>query len=151
MPDYRLSLLFRIQSLTELDRSKVLTEEKVTSPFENKSTVFIFQWTRNIWVQHIIGYLHSFHKISWEVLNILSLGSFLYTNWATKSFDGLEKKSVCYKALFPYFFALIQIFILTSQVEAINMFNPPAEVIAARDHMFHVTKSLLQPTRIHDR
>lgn len=63
MPDYRLSLLFRIQSLTELDRSKVSVEEKVS---------------------------------------------------------------------------------------AINMFNPPAEVIAARDHMFHVTKSLLQPTRIHD-
>ncbi|KAL9960961.1 hypothetical protein ACROYT_G034471 [Oculina patagonica] len=63
MPDYRLSLLFRIQSLTELDRSKVSVEEKVA---------------------------------------------------------------------------------------AINMFNPPAEVIAARDHMFHVTKSLLQPTRIHD-
>jgi len=63
MPDYRLSLLFRIQSLTELDRSKVSVEEKVA---------------------------------------------------------------------------------------AVNMFNPPAEVIAARDHMFHVTKSLLQPTRIHD-
>lgn len=29
MPDYRLSLLFRIQSLTELDRSKVSVEEKV--------------------------------------------------------------------------------------------------------------------------
>lgn len=63
MPDYRLSLLFRIQTLTELDRSKVSLEEKVAS---------------------------------------------------------------------------------------VNMFNPPPEVIAARDHMFHVTKSLLQPTRIHD-
>ncbi|KAJ7382952.1 hypothetical protein OS493_031728 [Desmophyllum pertusum] len=63
MPDYRLSLLFRIQSLTELDRSKVSVEEKVA---------------------------------------------------------------------------------------AVNMFSPPADVIAARDHMFHVTKSLLQPTRIHD-
>ncbi|XP_068715190.1 leucine-rich repeat and guanylate kinase domain-containing protein-like [Montipora foliosa] len=63
MPDYRLSLLFRIQCLTELDRSKVSVEEKVA---------------------------------------------------------------------------------------AVNMFNPPPEVIAARDHMFHVTKSLLQPTRIHD-
>lgn len=31
------------------------------------------------------------------------------------------------------------------------MFNPPTEVVAARDHMFHVTKSLLQATRIHDR
>ena len=29
MPDYRLSLLFRIQSLVELDRSKVSVEEKV--------------------------------------------------------------------------------------------------------------------------
>lgn len=63
MPDYRLSLLFRIQTLTELDRSKVSLEEKVAS---------------------------------------------------------------------------------------VNMFNPPPEVIAARDHMFHVTKSLLQLTRIHD-
>lgn len=63
MPDYRLSLLFRIQSLNELDRSKVSVEEKVA---------------------------------------------------------------------------------------AINMFNPPREVIAARDHMFHVTKSLLQPTRVYD-
>lgn len=63
MPDYRLSLLFRIQTLTELDRSKVSLEEKVAS---------------------------------------------------------------------------------------VNMFNPPPEVIAARDHVFHVTKSLLQPTRIHD-
>lgn len=63
MPDYRLSTLFRIPSLTELDRSKVSVEEKVA---------------------------------------------------------------------------------------AVNMFNPPAEVIAARDHMFHVTKSLLQPTRIYD-
>lgn len=49
------------------------------------------------------------------------------------------------------FFAIIQIFNWTWQVSAVNMFNPPAEVIAARDHMFHVTKSLLQPTRIHDR
>lgn len=29
MPDYRLSLLFRIQTLTELDRFKVSLEEKV--------------------------------------------------------------------------------------------------------------------------
>ena len=67
MPDYRLSLLFRIQSLTELDRSKVLTEEKVTSSFENKSTVSIFQWPRNIWVQHIIGYMY-LHSFSWDLL-----------------------------------------------------------------------------------
>ena len=35
MPDYRLSLLFRIQALTEMDRCKVTAEEKVVivSPF----------------------------------------------------------------------------------------------------------------------
>ena len=29
LPDYRLSILFRMQSLTQLDRHKVETEEKV--------------------------------------------------------------------------------------------------------------------------
>ena len=58
-----------------------------------------------------------------------------------------------FKGVTPFvsFCVIIQILNWTSQVSAVNMFNPPAEVIAARDHMFHVTKSLLQPTRIHDR
>ena len=43
MPDYRLSLLFRIQSLTELDRSKVSVEEKVKNTLLKKSIVFFIQ------------------------------------------------------------------------------------------------------------
>ena len=31
------------------------------------------------------------------------------------------------------------------------MFNPPRDVIAARDHMVHVVRSLLQPARVFDR
>ncbi|XP_031559996.1 leucine-rich repeat and guanylate kinase domain-containing protein-like [Actinia tenebrosa] len=63
MPDYRLSMIYRIQSLTELDRVKITPDEKVA---------------------------------------------------------------------------------------AINLFSPPAELIASRDHMLHVVRSLLQPTRIYD-
>ena len=48
MPDYRLSLLFRIQSLTELDRSKVSVEEKVKNTLVKNSIVFIIQLTKNI-------------------------------------------------------------------------------------------------------
>ncbi|WAR26726.1 LRGUK-like protein, partial [Mya arenaria] len=60
LPDYRLSILFQIQRLTELDRHKVEVDEKVSS---------------------------------------------------------------------------------------MNMFNPPPEVIAARDHIMHVVYSFLQPSR----
>ncbi|XP_052213909.1 leucine-rich repeat and guanylate kinase domain-containing protein-like [Dreissena polymorpha] len=63
LPDYRLSILFQIQRLTELDRHKVEVEEKVA---------------------------------------------------------------------------------------AVNMFNPPPEVIAARDHIMHVVYSFLQPSRVLD-
>lgn len=63
LPDYRLSILYRIQRLTELDRHKVEVEEKVA---------------------------------------------------------------------------------------AVNMFNPSAEVIAARDHIMHVVYSFLQPSRVLD-
>lgn len=64
LPDYRLSILFQIQRLTELDRHKVEVEEKVAS---------------------------------------------------------------------------------------VNMFNPPPEVIASRDHIMHVVYSFLQPSRVWDR
>lgn len=47
MPDYRLSLLFRIQSLTELDRSKVSVEEKVKKTRE-KVHFLHHSLTRNI-------------------------------------------------------------------------------------------------------
>ncbi|KAL4227150.1 hypothetical protein ACF0H5_015123 [Mactra antiquata] len=63
LPDYRLSILFQIQRLTELDRHKVEVDEKVSS---------------------------------------------------------------------------------------VNMFNPPPEVIAARDHIMHVVYSFLQPSRVWD-
>lgn len=63
LPDYRLSILFRMPSLTELDRHRVEVEEKVA---------------------------------------------------------------------------------------AVNMFNPPAEIVAARDHIMHVVYSFLQPSRILD-
>ncbi|XP_032242021.1 leucine-rich repeat and guanylate kinase domain-containing protein [Nematostella vectensis] len=63
LPDYRLSLLFRIQTLLELDKSKVTPEEKIA---------------------------------------------------------------------------------------AMNMYSPPMEVVAARDHMLHVVRSLLQPVTIYD-
>ena len=36
------------------------------------------------------------------------------------------------------------------KVSAINMFNPPLEVIAARDHIMHVVYSFLQPSKILD-
>ncbi|KAL3852031.1 hypothetical protein ACJMK2_015742 [Sinanodonta woodiana] len=36
------------------------------------------------------------------------------------------------------------------KVAATNMFNPPAEVIAARDHIMHVVYSFLQPSRVWD-
>ena len=36
------------------------------------------------------------------------------------------------------------------KVAAINMFNPPLEVIAARDHVMHVVYSFLQPSKILD-
>ena len=32
-----------------------------------------------------------------------------------------------------------------------NMFNPPAEIVAARDHIMHVVYSFLQPSRILDK
>ncbi|XP_060555244.1 leucine-rich repeat and guanylate kinase domain-containing protein-like isoform X1 [Ruditapes philippinarum] len=63
LPDYRLSILYQIQRLTELDRHKVEVDEKVAS---------------------------------------------------------------------------------------VNMFNPPPEVIAARDHIMHVVYSFLQPSRVWD-
>ncbi|XP_048741969.1 leucine-rich repeat and guanylate kinase domain-containing protein-like [Ostrea edulis] len=63
LPDYRLSILFRMKSLTDLDRHRVEVEEKVA---------------------------------------------------------------------------------------AVNMFNPPAEIVAARDHIMHVVYSFLQPSRILD-
>ncbi|KAK3102808.1 hypothetical protein FSP39_014068 [Pinctada imbricata] len=63
LPDYRLSILFRMQSLTQLDRHRVDAEEKVA---------------------------------------------------------------------------------------ALNMFSPPPEVIAARDHIMHVVYSFLQPSRVLD-
>ncbi|XP_028414468.1 leucine-rich repeat and guanylate kinase domain-containing protein-like isoform X2 [Dendronephthya gigantea] len=34
------------------------------------------------------------------------------------------------------------------KVHATNMFNPPRDVIAARDHMVHVVRSLMQPARV---
>ena len=37
------------------------------------------------------------------------------------------------------------------KVSATNMFNPPLEVIAARDHVMHVVYNFLQPCRILDR
>lgn len=36
------------------------------------------------------------------------------------------------------------------KVAATNMFNPPLEVIAARDHIMHVVYQFLQPTRVWD-
>lgn len=40
---------------------------------------------------------------------------------------------------------------LSPQVEAVNMFNPPTEVVAARDHILHVIYNFLQPAKIWDR
>ncbi|CAB4011757.1 leucine-rich repeat and guanylate kinase domain-containing -like, partial [Paramuricea clavata] len=36
------------------------------------------------------------------------------------------------------------------KVHATNMFNPPRDVIAARDHMVHVVRSLMQPAKVFD-
>ena len=48
MPDYRLSLLFRIQSLTELDRSKVTAEEKVQPQIENDGDLYCLELLKDI-------------------------------------------------------------------------------------------------------
>ena len=46
LPDYRLSILFQIQRLTELDRHKVEVDEKVVYPFRISRSLFnIFFWT----------------------------------------------------------------------------------------------------------
>lgn len=36
------------------------------------------------------------------------------------------------------------------KVSAHNLFNPPMEVIASRDHIMHVVYSFLQPSRVHE-
>ena len=41
--------------------------------------------------------------------------------------------------------------LLFVQVAARNMFNPPMEILAARDHMMHVVYSFIQPSRLLER
>lgn len=40
---------------------------------------------------------------------------------------------------------------LWEQVAAVNKYDPPPEVVAAKDHMTHVMYSVLQPQRVFDR
>lgn len=44
-----------------------------------------------------------------------------------------------------------QISLSILKVHATNMFNPPSDVMAARDHMVHVVRSLMQPAKVYDR
>lgn len=40
---------------------------------------------------------------------------------------------------------------LKSQVSSVNKFDPPLDVVAARDHMFHLVYHMMQPQVLFDR
>ena len=40
---------------------------------------------------------------------------------------------------------------VTSQVSSVNKYDPPPEVVAARDHMTHLVYQLMQPQVLYDR
>lgn len=46
---------------------------------------------------------------------------------------------------------LLFTFLLLEKVSAVNIYDPPPEVVAVRDHMTHVVNSMSQPQRIFDR
>eukprot|EP00062_Callorhinchus_milii_P006640 gi/632947404/ref/XP_007889028.1/ PREDICTED: leucine-rich repeat and guanylate kinase domain-containing protein [Callorhinchus milii] len=129
--------LMKLESLQQIDLSK--NEIKCMGGLEDHDLLQVINLEDNQISE--LNELHHIEKLPYlEFLNLLN--NPIQDNpdyWLTALFKAPKLTELDHKKVK-----------ITDKVAAVNKYNPPPEVVAARDHMTHVMNYFLQPQRISD-